>query len=73
MEKSITSANPFQILEEEGEGGTKGEKERQNETQEAETKEDGDENKEVGMPDIMEDDEAEDMELGDLDLDALEK
>ena len=60
-------------MEEEGEGKEKGEKEVQNNTQEAETREFVEENKENNVPDIMEDNEAEEMELGYSDLDALEK
>ena len=60
-------------MEEEGEGREKGEKEGQNNTQEADIRGFVEENKENNMPDITEEDEDEEIELGDLDLDALEK
>ena len=73
VKKYIESTNSFQILEEEGEGKEKGEKEGQNNTQESHIKGVMEEIKENNMSDIMEEDEAEEMELRDLDLDALEK
>ena len=50
-----------------------GEKERRNNTQEVQTEEARVETKDSSMQDIMEEDKAEEMELGDLALDALEK
>ena len=73
MKKSLEVANPFQILEEEGEGKEIGEKEGQSSTQEVQTRGSVEETKEISMQDIMEEDEVEEMEFGDLDLDALEK
>ena len=64
-EKSLKSNNPFQILEKKGEG--MGEKEGWNNTQEIQTEEAREETKDSSMQDIMEEDEAEEMELGDLD------
>ena len=50
-----------------------GEKEERNNTQVIQTEEVREETKDSSMQDIMEEDEAEEMELGDLDLNAIEK
>ena len=50
-----------------------GEKEDWNNNQVIEIEEVREETKDSSMQDIMEEDEAEEMELGDLDLDAIEK
>ena len=63
--------NPFQVLEQEGVG--MGEKEEWNNTQVIQIEEVREETKDSSMQDIMEEDEAEEMELGDLDLDVIEK
>ena len=67
----MESNNPFQVLEQEGVG--MGEKEEWNNTQVIHTEEVREETKYNSMQDIMEEDEAEEMELGDLDLDAIKK
>ena len=70
-EKSMESNNPFQVLEQEGVG--MGEKEERNNTQVIQTEEVREETKDSIMQDIMEEDEAEEMELGDLDMDVIEE
>ena len=70
--KPSVSSNPFHVLGEEGEDKSKEDGGPTN-TQEMEMKGSEDENNTGNMPIIMEEDEAEDMELGDLDLDALEE
>ena len=68
--KPPTITNPFQVLEEEGEDKLK-ELEGQTSAQEAEMKGSEEDNNIGNMQVIMEEDEVEDMEIGDLDLDAL--
>ena len=71
-EKPSTTSNSFHILEEEGEEKSR-EKKGPTSAQETEIKGSEEENNTGNMPVIMEEDDAEDMELGDLDLDTLEE
>ena len=70
--KPSTTSNSFHILEEEGEEKSR-EMEGPTKAQETKIKGSEEENNIGNMLVIMEEDEAEDMELGDLDLDALEE
>ena len=70
--KPTISSNPFHVLEEEGEDKSKEEGDPTS-AQETEMKGSEDENNTDNKLVIMEEDEVEDMELGDLDLDALEE
>ena len=70
--KPPVSSNPFHVLGEEGEDKSK-EEGGPNNAQETEMKGLEDENNIGNMSVIMEEEEADDMELGDLDLEALEQ
>ena len=69
--KPTISSNPFHVLEEEGEDKSKEEGGPTN-TQETEMKGSKDEKNTSNRLVIMEEDEAEDMDLGDIDLDTVE-